>query len=247
MDSLKRTPIYEEHTKLGAKIVPFAGWEMPLQYGSIIDEHLTVRNKVGLFDVSHMGEIFVSGREALDFLQKLVPQDISKLFPGKAVYCQLTNKTAGIIDDLIIYRLEDNEEYQSYLLIVNASRLEEDFDWIEFNKKDGSYDVEIDNQSDNMALLSVQGPFASDLIEDMGLSKDEQPVKFTIKTACLDSYDVLISRTGYTGEDGFEILIKNENAVHLWQEILEKGQKYEIKPIGLGARDTLRLEASMLL
>jgi len=247
MDSLKRTPIYEEHNNLGAKIVPFAGWEMPLQYGSIIDEHLTVRNKVGLFDVSHMGEIFVKGREALDFLQKLVPQDISKLFPGKAVYCQLINKTAGIIDDLIIYRLENNEEYPGYLLIVNASRIEEDFDWIEFNKKDGSYEVEIDNQSENTALLSVQGPYASDLVQDMGLQKSEQPAKFTIKSACLDSFDVLVSRTGYTGEDGFEILIKNENAVSLWQEILAKGQKYEIKPIGLAARDTLRLEASMLL
>ncbi|MDD3014189.1 MAG: glycine cleavage system aminomethyltransferase GcvT [Candidatus Gastranaerophilales bacterium] len=247
MDSLKRTPIYEEHVKSGAKIVPFAGWEMPLQYCSIIDEHLTVRNKVGLFDVSHMGEIFVKGREALDFLQKLVPQDISKLFPGKAVYCQLINKTAGIIDDLIIYRLEDSEGYSSYLLIVNASRIEEDFDWIEFNRKDGSYDVEIDNQSDNIALLSVQGPYSSDLIQDMGFQKVDQPVKFTIKSACLDSFDVLISRTGYTGEDGFEILIKNENAVKLWQEILAKGQKYEIKPVGLAARDTLRLEASMLL
>lgn len=244
---MKRTPIYEEHIKLGAKMVPFAGWEMPLQYGSIIEEHQTVRNKVGVFDVSHMGEIFVRGQEALDFLQKLVPQDISKLFTGKAVYCQLINKSAGIIDDLIIYKLEDIEEYQNYLLIVNASRIEEDLDWIEFNKKDGNYDVEIDNQSDNMTLLSVQGPLASDLVQDLGLEKDAQPIKFTIKQARLDSLDVLISRTGYTGEDGFEILVKNQDATKLWQEILAKGEKYEIKPIGLAARDTLRMEASMLL
>jgi len=247
MDNLKRTPLYQEHVKSGAKMVPFAGWEMPLQYGSIIDEHLTVRNKVGLFDVSHMGEIFISGRESLEFLQKIVPQDISKLFPGKAVYCQLTNKSAGIIDDLIIYRLQEETEFPSYLLIVNASRIEEDYNWIEFNKKDGSYDVEIDNQSANNCLLSVQGPFSSELIRDLGLDINNQPAKFTIKQAYMNSINVFISRTGYTGEDGFEILVKNEDAVILWNRILDKGQKYEIKPIGLAARDTLRLESAMLL
>jgi aminomethyltransferase len=245
MESLKRTAIYDEHVKLGAKMVPFAGWEMPLQYGSIIDEHLTVRNKIGLFDVSHMGEIFVKGTESLIFLQKLVPQDISKLFPGKAVYCQLINKDAGMIDDLIIYKLPENED--KYLLIVNASRIKEDFDWIELNKKEDNYDIEIDNQSENISMLSIQGPYACDLIQDFGLAKNNQPNKFTIKQTKLDSFEVLLARTGYTGEDGFEILINNEYAAALWQQILIKGEKYGIKPIGLAARDTLRLEASMHL
>lgn len=244
MENLKRTAIYNEHTKSGAKMVPFAGWEMPLQYGSIIDEHLTVRNKIGLFDVSHMGEIFVKGDESLIFLQKLVPQDISKLFPGKAVYCQLVNQDAGIIDDLIIYKLPDGDQY---LLIVNASRIKEDFDWIILHKKEGKYNVDIDNQSDNLSMLSVQGPFAADLMQDLGLEKINQPAKFTIKQVKLDSFEILVARTGYTGEDGFEIIVKNENAVNLWNQLLEKGKKYGLKPIGLAARDTLRLEAGMHL
>lgn len=245
MESLKRTSIYNQHVKLGAKMVPFAGWEMPLQYGSIIDEHLTVRNKVGLFDVSHMGEIFIKGNESLIFLQKLVPQDISKLIPGKAVYCQLIKNDAGIIDDLIIYKLPDNEN--EYLLIVNASRIKEDFSWIEQNKNEGKYNVGLDNQSDNISMFSVQGPFAVDLIQDLGLEKSNQPDKFTIKRAVLNSFEVLLARTGYTGEDGFEILVKNEYASELWELLLQNGEKYGLKPIGLAARDTLRLEAGMHL
>lgn len=245
MEKLKKTPLCEEHIKLGGKMVPFGGWEMPLQYGSIIDEHLTVRNKAGLFDVSHMGEIFVSGPEAISFLQKLVPQDVSKLTISKAVYSQLINQTGGIIDDLIIYRLEDRDDNPSFLLIVNASRIEVDFNWIEFNKKTGNYDVKVDNESDNLAMLALQGPMSVNIIQDMGLT--DIPVRFSIKHAKLDSFDVLISRTGYTGEDGFEILVNNETAPLLWQEILSKGEKYGIKPIGLAARDTLRLEGAMLL
>ena len=247
MKNLKRTPFYNEHKKLGAKLVPFAGWEMPVQYGSVIDEHLTVRNKVGLFDVSHMGEIFVCGAEAVNLLQKLVPQNISKLINGKAVYSQLVNKNAGIIDDLIIYRLEDKNNDPDFLLIVNASRVNEDYEWIEFNRKKFNFNAQVKNESEKYSLIAVQGPSSSLLLEDAGLKRDEQPEKFSIKIAELaDSY-VYISRTGYTGEDGFEIVIENSNAVKLWNELLEKGQKYEIKPIGLAARDTLRLEASMLL
>lgn len=247
IEKLKRTSLYEEHLKLNAKMVPFGGWEMPLQYGSIIDEHMTVRNKVGVFDVSHMGEFFVYGLDAVEFLQKLVPQDISKLTVGKAVYSQLINQNGGIIDDLIIYRLENKDNIPNFLLIVNASRIEEDWNWIEFNKKNSKYNVEISNKSDELTMLAVQGPLAGDLVEDLGLSKSEQPVRFSIKQSKLESFNVFISRTGYTGEDGFEIITDNKNAVCLWQAIISKGQKYEIKPIGLAARDTLRLEAAMLL
>ena len=246
MEKLKRTPLYSEHKELGAKLVPFAGWEMPIQYGSIIEEHLTVRNKVGLFDVSHMGEVFVYGPEAIELLQKLVPQNIGKLAIEKAVYSQLINKNAGIIDDLIIYRLKDLDENPNFLLIVNASRVDEDYDWIEFNRKNGNYDVEVKNESYKYALIAVQGPLSQDLLEDIGI-KEDLPEKFSIKQIDLIDIPVYISRTGYTGEDGFEIVVEKDKAIYLWQEMMEKGQKYGIKPIGLGARDTLRLEASMLL
>ncbi len=237
----KKTFLHEEQLKLGAKMIAFAGWEMPVQYSSIIDEHNTVREKVGLFDVSHMGEIFVSGPDSLAYLQKLVPQNVAKLTDGKAIYCQLTNKTGGIIDDLIIYKLEDYR----YLLIVNASRIDEDLNWMVRNKL--GFEVLIENQSHNYSLLAVQGPNATDLIEKIGLPKIKQPEFFTIKTAELFNINVYISRTGYTGEDGFEILIRNEYSALLWNYLLQAGEEFGIKPIGLGARDTLRLEAALHL
>ncbi|MFH0702513.1 MAG: glycine cleavage system aminomethyltransferase GcvT [bacterium] len=247
MENLKKTPLHEEHIKLGAKMVPFAGWEMPLQYSSIIDEHLTVRNKVGLFDIAHMGEIFIWGDNALDLLQKLTPQDISKLAAGKALYSQFLNEKAGIIDDLIIYRLENKNNKKFFLLIINASRINEDLNWLKINAEKNKYDLEIENKSDNLTLLAVQGPLSGDLLEELGIPKSNQPKKFSIKQYKLAYSDVFVARTGYTGEDGFEILIDNDNAHLLWQELLLKGQKFNIKPIGLGARDTLRLEASLLL
>lgn len=237
----KKTFLYEQQLELNAKMVEFALWDMPVQYSGIIDEHNTVREKVGLFDVSHMGEIFVYGKDCLAFLQKLVPPDVAKLNTNKAVYCQLTNKSGGIIDDLIIYKLGE----EKYLLIVNASRIDEDLNWIVRNKI--GFNVEIENQSHNYALLALQGPFASDLMQDMGLEKENQPEFFHIKETELNNINLFVSRTGYTGEDGFEILVRNEFSQNLWDYILEKGQKYGIKPIGLGARDTLRLEAALLL
>lgn len=149
-------------------MVPFAGWDMPVQYSSIIEEHNSVRQKVGIFDVSHMGEVFASGKDNLNFLQKLVPQDIKKLTPGKAVYCQMTNLEGGIIDDLIIYRLEDKNELPFFLLVINASRVDEDIKWLEKVKENNQFDVEIDNQSDNYSLLAVQGPLSAELINKMG-------------------------------------------------------------------------------
>jgi len=237
----KRTFLHDEQVKLGARMVEFAGWMMPVQYSSIIDEHKTVRENVGLFDVSHMGEVYVSGKESLAFLNKLVPQDVSRLTISKAVYCQLLNKTGGIIDDLIIYKIEE----EKYLLIVNASRIDEDLNWMVRNSL--GFDASIDNQSHNYSLLAIQGPKASDLMDKMGLKKESQPEFFSIKRAELFNVNLFVSRTGYTGEDGFEIMVKNEFSELLWNYIVEAGQEFGLKPIGLGARDTLRLEAALHL
>lgn len=235
----KETFLHDKHVQLGAKMVDFAGWSMPVQYTSIIEEHKNVREKVGLFDVSHMGEVFVSGKDAMEFLNKIVPQDISKLNYEKAVYCQLPNKNGGLIDDLIIYKLGILE----YLVICNASRIDEDLNWMVRNSKD--FDVRIDNRSHEFSLLAVQGPLADKLMRKMGL--DTQQDSFTIKPAKIARIKVLASRTGYTGEDGYEILVENNHSEYLWDKILEYGQEFGIKPIGLGARDTLRLEAALHL
>lgn len=237
----KKTFLYEEQEKLNAKLIPFAGWLMPVSYKGIIEEHNAVRHHVGLFDVSHMGEVFIYGKDSLAFLQKLVPQDISKLTKNKAVYCQLTNKKGGIIDDLIIYKTDEPEK--EYLLIVNASRIDEDLNWMVRNSK--GFDVKIDNQSHNYSLLAVQGPKADVLMRKLGLSDYQE--SFTIKPETIAGIKLLVSRTGYTGEDGYEILVENKNSEYLWDKILDEGKEFDIKPIGLGARDTLRLEAALHL
>lgn len=237
----KRTFLHDEEIKLGGRMIEFAGWMMPVQYTSIIEEHKTVRENVGLFDVSHMGEVFVNGTDSLAFLNKLVPQDVSKLVDSKAVYCQLLNKQGGIIDDLIIYKLEN----EKYLLIVNASRIDEDLNWMVRNSL--GFDVSIENQSHNYSLLAVQGPKSADLMEKMGIIKENQPEFFSIKRAELFNINLFVSRTGYTGEDGFEILVRNEFSQLLWNYIIEAGKEFDLKPIGLGARDTLRLEAALHL
>lgn len=235
----KQTFLHDKHIQLGAKMVDFAGWHMPVQYSSIIEEHKTVRENVGLFDVSHMGELFVYGDDALPYLNKLVPQDVTKLVDKKAVYCQLTNKQGGIIDDLIIYKLEDCK----YLIIVNASRLDEDLNWMVRNKR--GFNVVIANESHNYSLLAIQGPKAIELMHKMGAN--DLPQFFSIKRGELFGINLWISRTGYTGEDGVEIMIRNEYSEILWDKILEVGKEFGIKPIGLGARDTLRLEAALHL
>lgn len=237
----KKTFLHDEQIKLGARMIEFAGWMMPVQYGSIIEEHKTVRENVGLFDVSHMGEVYVSGADSVPFLNKLVPQDISKLVDSKAVYCQLLNKEGGIIDDLIIYKLKD----EKYLIIVNASRIDEDLNWMVRNSL--GFDVKIENQSHNYSLLAIQGPKSADLMDKMGLKKENQPAFFTIKRAEIFNVNLFVSRTGYTGEDGFEILVKNEFSELLWNYIIDFGKEFGLKPIGLGARDTLRLEAALHL
>lgn len=236
---MKETLLHDKQVELGAKMVDFAGWHMPVQFTSILEEHKNVRDNAGLFDVSHMGEVFVSGKDALDFLNSIVPQELSKLYDSKAIYCQLPNKNGGLIDDLIIYKLED----EKYLLIVNASRIDEDVNWIVRNSM--GYDVYIDNQSHNYSLLAIQGPKAGDILKKLGYT-DKQDF-FTIKPATIDDMEVMISRTGYTGEDGYEILLKNKDAIKMWDLLLEKGKEFSLMPIGLGARDTLRLECALHL
>ena len=235
----KQTFLHDKHIELGAKMVDFAGWEMPVQYSSIIEEHKAVRNGIGIFDVSHMGEVIIKGEDVLPFLNKVVPQNISKLNLYKAVYCQLTNKNGGIIDDLIIYKIDENK----YLIIANASRIDEDLNWLVRNKS--GFNVDIINESHNYSLLAIQGPNACKLLKDVGITN--LPLFFTIKRDELFNVNVWISRTGYTGEDGVEILVRNEFSEYLWDKLLESGRKYGIQPIGLGARDTLRLEAALHL
>lgn len=235
----KQTFLHDCHVKLGAKMVDFAGWHMPVQYTSIIEEHKHVREAVGIFDVSHMGEVIYKGKDVLKFLNKMVPQSIDKLTDGKAVYAQLPNKEGGLIDDLIIYKLEENK----YLIVHNASRIDEDVNWMSLNI--GDLDVEIVNESHNYSMIAVQGPKTCEYMGKLGLK--ELPKFFSIKKDKLFGYDIWISRTGYTGEDGVEIIMKNKYAVPVWESLLSHSGEIIVKPIGLGARDTLRLEACLHL
>lgn len=235
----KQTFLHDCHVKLGAKMVDFAGWHMPVQYTSIIEEHKTVRESVGLFDVSHMGEVIYKGKDATKFLNKMVPQSIDKLTDGKAVYCQLPNKEGGLIDDLIIYRLNENK----YLIVHNAARVDEDVNWMTRNV--GDLDVEIINESHNYSMIAVQGPKACKYMENLGLK--DLPSFFSIKQDKLFGYDVWVSRTGYTGEDGVELIMKNKYAIPIWEGLLANKGNIDVRPIGLGARDTLRLEACLHL
>ena len=238
---LKRTPFYSLHTALGAKMVEFAGYEMPVQYSGIIKEHLTVRQKVGIFDVTHMGEFFVSGSDALAFLQKVTINDVARLKQGRVQYSAMCYHDGGIIDDLLIYRMENQ-----YMLVVNASNLQKDFDWLK-SQKFG--DVEIENVSDTTALLSIQGPKSLATLQKLtkeDLSKVEY-YSFTRNT--LAGISMIISRTGYTGELGFELYFNTnaEQAKKIWNAIFDAGKEFGITPVGLGARDTLRLEMGFCL
>lgn len=239
--TLPRTVLFDKHKELGARMTVFGGWEMPVQYSGIIDEHNTVRSCAGLFDVSHMGQVFVYGKDALPFLQKIVPQDISVLKENKAVYCQLTYENGGIVDDLIIYNINKSK----YLVIVNAANIEKDVNWLLENAK--QFDVIIDNMSSEYSMLALQGPNAVSILENCGINIENQPSFFAITETSINNLPVYLSRTGYTGEDGFEIIMKNAEATVLWDLILSKGKSFGIKPAGLGARDTLRLEAALPL
>lgn len=238
---MKNTALTQKHISLGAKMVPFAGYNMPVSYSGLNEEHLTVRNGVGVFDVSHMGEFRLRGEKALDLIQQVTSNDASKLSDGKVQYSCLPNEKGGIVDDLLVYRYKADE----YYLVVNASNIKKDWDWI---SKFNTYGVEMVDMSEDMSLLAVQGPKAINTLQkltDVDLSKMEY-YTFTIgKMAGIDN--VIISNTGYTGAGGFEIYVMNSDAEKMWNAIFEAGNEYGIKPIGLGARDTLRLEMGFCL
>lgn len=241
----KKTSLYDEHIKLGAKIVPFGGWAMPVQYEGIIKEHNATRESAGLFDVSHMGEVYIKGKDSLNFLQSIVPQDLSNLEIGKAIYCHLPNEEGGLIDDIIIYNAKTIIENVDYLIVINASRI--DYDVPHMQKEAKNFDVEVINKSDDFSMLALQGPKAKFIIEKMGVDIDNQPAFFTFKNAILDDCPVFLTRTGYTGEDGFEIIFEHKYASKLWNKILSYKEEFGVVPVGLGARDTLRLEAGLPL
>ena len=214
-----KTVLYNKHIELGAKMVEFGGWNMPVQYTSIIEEHKTVRNSAGVFDVSHMGQIFVSGKQAVDFLQSIVPQDIAKLMIQKAEYCQLTRDNGGLTDDLIIYHLDK----ELYLIIANAANVQKDFEWLTSKAK--GFEIILENKSNEFSMIALQGPNAGKIVKKLGLKEEEQPHFFTIKTFSLNGIEGYIARTGYTGEDGFEFIIKNEYALKLWDMIFKEGEE----------------------
>lgn len=241
----KKTALYDEHVKLNAKMVPFGGWMMPVQYEGIIKEHNSTRENAGLFDVSHMGEVFVRGKDSLNYLQSIVPQDLSKLEVGCATYCQLPNEQGGLVDDLIIYNVEGIISNVSYLIVINASRIDADVPFMQ--KYASRFDVEVINKSDDYSMLALQGPKAKYIIEKMGIDLANQPKFFTIQNTILSNIPVFLTRTGYTGEDGFEIIVEHKYISELWNKILSFRADFGVVPVGLGARDTLRLEAGLPL
>ena len=236
---MKQLVLSDIHKSIGGKMVEFAGYNMPVQYEGVKAEHHTVRNEVGVFDVSHMGEVFVTGKKALDFLQYITSNDVSKLTPGKIQYTCLPNTDGGIVDDFLLYMLAEN----SYLLVVNASNMEKDLAWI---NKHNAFGCAINNQSDNYSLLAVQGPKSIELLQELTDVNLSEIKYYNFKIGNIAGVeDVILSRTGYTGEIGFELYIKNESVKQVWEAIFTTS--IELKPIGLAARDTLRLEKGFCL
>ncbi|KAB8031023.1 glycine cleavage system aminomethyltransferase GcvT [Fluviispira multicolorata] len=240
-EKLKLTPLYEEHLALNGKMVPFAGWNMPVQYSGVVDEHKAVRNSVGIFDVSHMGEIIVTGRGALDYLQNLVTNDVAKLQIGQAQYNALCYENGTLVDDIIIYR----RGYDSFFICVNASNIEKDFAWLkEHCPKKG---VILENVSDDYAQIAIQGPKSRELITKVIDVKITDLAYYHFAEGKVLGIPALIARTGYTGELGYEIYVPASAAAKIWKGLLQVGAEYFVKPCGLGARDTLRLEVGYLL
>ena len=233
---LKRTQLHARHVAAGARMVPFAGWDMPVQYSSIVTEHLAVRQAAGLFDVSHMGEFIVSGPDAADFLARVVPGDVLGMDVHKAIYTQFTNERGGVVDDLLVYRL-----HHHYMLVVNASNIEKD--WEHLVPLVPEKGVTLTNASDRTSLLALQGPKAAEILQCL-TEVDLSAIKFfRLDQGLVAGRDAILARTGYTGEDGFEIVLHNDDVLAVWDALAEKG----VPPVGLGARDTLRLEAGLPL
>ena len=238
---MKTTPLTDTHIALGAKMVDFAGFYMPVRYSSDLDEHHCVRNVVGMFDVSHMGEFIIKGENALPFLQKIVSNDVSKLEKGQALYAYLPNATGGIVDDLLVYHLDDD----NYMCVVNAGNIDKDWAWFQQHNTENA---EMHNISDNTALLAIQGPKATEALQSLTEVDLSSIPYYRFKRGAFAGVDnVIISATGYTGAGGFELYFNKAHAVDVWNKILEAGKPFGLQPIGLGARDTLRLEKGFCL
>jgi aminomethyltransferase len=238
---IKQIPLADLHAKLGGKMVPFAGFNMPVRYSSDIEEHMTVRNGVGVFDVSHMGEFTLKGPHALDLIQRVTSNDASKLVDGQAQYSCLPNEQGGIVDDLIVYKLKDND----YLLVVNAGNIEKDWNWI---NRYNTHGAEMKNISNDICLFAVQGPKAMPTLQKLTATELSAINYYHFAIGELAGVpDVILSNTGYTGAGGFEIYVHQQHAESIWNAIFEAGKEFDIKPIGLGARDTLRLEMGFCL
>ena len=244
MQELKRTPLFSAYEKWGAKTIDFGGWDLPVSFSGIMNEHEAVRNHAGLFDVSHMGEVIVEGKDSLAFLQYVMTNDIGKLEPNKAQYTFMCNEKGGTIDDLLVYLLEENR----YMLVVNAANINKDISWLNEHKK--GFEIDIIDKSDETALIAIQGPSSAAILQKAvkNCITELKPFRFLqhVTFHGLEG-DAIVSRTGYTGEDGFEIYIHNHHARSLWDKLLEEGEKDGLTPAGLGARDSLRFEAGLPL
>jgi len=234
-----KTALYEKHIEAGAKMVPFAGYMMPIQYESIKAEHEHVRNSVGVFDVSHMGEVWIKGDGAVDFVNSITVNNVSKLAENQAQYSAMLFDDGGIVDDLIVYRYPDK-----IMMVINASNHDKDVEWI---KKHAGNKVEIEDASDKMSLMAVQGRHAETILQKLTDVKLDEIKFYWFRQGKIADVEAIISRTGYTGEAGFELYVSNEDIVKLWEAVFEAGKEYDIRPIGLGARDTLRLEMKYAL
>jgi aminomethyltransferase len=231
----KKTPLYDEHVRLGAKMIPFGDWIMPVQYSGIIDEHQAVRKNVGVFDISHMGQLVATGPAAAGWLNEMLTNNIDKLEVGRGQYTFLLNERGGIIDDLIVYRTAP----ETFLLVVNASRTDEDFAWLEKHLSDKA---KLENRSADFGGLAIQGPRIIELLQAMVGKEAEFPARNQIREFDYNGTKLTIARTGYTGEDGVEVFFAAKDAAKVWNDVLAKGKEFGIRPCGLGARDTLRLE-----
>ncbi len=236
---LKRTPFYEIHKAAGGKLVEFGGWEMPVQYSGILDEHNTIRKAVGLFDVSHMGEVYATGPNAKKFVNNLITNDVDKLVEGQILYSPMCYEHGGIVDDLLVYKFNE----QKFLIVINASNVDKDFNWM----KEHTMGAEVANHSPDVAEVALQGPLAQKTLQKL-TNFDLNNLKYFYFTEFeIVGVHCLISRTGYTGEDGFEIYFDNANAEKIWHALMQAGAEFGIKPCGLGCRDSLRLEAGLML
>ena len=242
MDSVRKTALYDEHVAAGGKIIDFAGWALPVQYEGIMEEHEAVRNAAGIFDVSHMGEVEVTGKDAFTFVQNLVTNDVSKLEDNQILYAMMCYEHGGVVDDLLVYKF--NQDH--YYLVINASNVEKDFAWMQEQAK--GYDLTLKNLSDDVSEIAIQGPKAQEILQKIvDVNLDDIGFFYCNRNVTIEGEKVLVSRTGYTGEDGFEIYASHTGIVKVWQKLLEVGKDMGLKPTGLGCRDTLRFEATLPL